>query len=158
MWRSSTTFSIVANAAHKALSQLRRAVSVRCFHKHTYVFFYSNQNRNMLPDISRNSKHRIIKKKKKKKKKTLSGVSHSLYHTDRRRDVTRLMVTFRSFYVKTPRIRFLVTGRFVLGMVQLCFWRDNVYSFVLMGVHHSSTWRHRGTSSYRVWRNRRLLP
>ena len=22
------------------------------------------------------------------------------------------------------------------------FWRDNVYSFVLMGVHHSSSWRH----------------
>ena len=38
------------------------------------------------------------------------------------------------------------------------FWRDNVYSFVLMGVHHSSTWRRRGTSSSRVWRNRRLLP
>ena len=38
------------------------------------------------------------------------------------------------------------------------YWRDNVYSFVLMGVHHSSTWRHRGTSSYRLWRNRRLLP
>ena len=38
------------------------------------------------------------------------------------------------------------------------YWRDNVYSFFLMGVHHSSTWRHRGTSSYRVWRHRRLLP
>jgi hypothetical protein len=116
MCRSSTTSTVVANAAQKTLSQLRRALPVRCFHKPTYVFFFFdfNQNRNMSPDISRNSKHKI-------KKKSFGG-SHSLYHTDRRRNVTSLMVTFRNCYVKAPKIRFLVTGSFVLAMVQLCFF------------------------------------
>ena len=60
------------------------------------------------------------------------------------------------FYL--PQALYFYCKVFIFWNLVGFFWRDNVYSFVLMGVHHSSTWRHRGTSSYRVWRNRRLLP
>lgn len=60
------------------------------------------------------------------------GVNSLLYHTDKRREVTSLMVTFRSCYVKAPKIRFLVTGSFVLAMVHLCLFLLSYLFYLLI--------------------------
>jgi len=49
------------------------------------------------------------------------------------------MVTFRSYYVKAPKIRFLVTGSFVLAMVQLCFFLLSdlfIYLFIYLFIQN----------------------
>jgi len=132
MCRSSTTSIIVANAAQKTLSQLWRALPVRCFYKPTYIFFSILTKIGICRQI-------LVEIPNIKLKKNSFGGSHSLYHTDRRRDVTSLMVTFRSYYVKAPKIRFLVTGSFVLAMVQLCFFLLSdlfIYLFIYLFIQN----------------------